>query len=1112
MAKFSRIILISLIFVFGINFSFAQVNAVVFGKNRIQYKKKHWQYYQSGRFCVYFYEGGQELAKFVLLTAERELIDVQKEAEYSIQKRTNIIVYNSYSEFQETNIGVGSEEINNGGTTQFVNNKMLVYFDGNHQQLKIQIRRGLAEVIVKNILFGKDLSETASNQTFLDLPKWFVDGYVSYLGEHWNAALDDELKSEMLSGNYSKFSTFAFEKPALAGHAFCYFIDEKYKKENVTYFFYLSRTLKSMNKASVQMAKKKFKDLAKEFMLYEEEKYSNDIFKRKSYPKGNLIDGFDISPRLNYYQFNVNPNYKNNSYVVTQFNKGKTKVILNDNDEKITLLNYGILSLENEKDPIYPISAWDPKGTKIAISYITKGKLKLFVYDASAKYIQFDIDLTKVFDQIQDLKYLLDGRTLLLSAVRNGHTDIYTFDLEKEKATPITNDIYDNINPSFVSFPNKTGIIFSSNRPSISAVSSDKVLPSNHRYNIFLITNFGDKPELNQITQLTDLKVGDARYPAQYNGNHFTFVSDANGIVNRYAGFFNTKKIGVDTLVLIGEEILRNPSVNEIDSTLTVQKKKAVDSVAYVTMTADSAYSFPLSNYQTSIAETRTAGEQRILSEVTLQDNQKTLYKLKIDEAVLSKRNINLTPTDFGKKMKLQAESKTINLEEVEVANTVLLSKAKLIRYKPIRFNIDEGALAANSSILYNKYQVYENGMGPINLNSNSNINGMLSMSTSDMLNDIHFNGALKLGGDFKNNEWLINYQNLKNKVDFGGTIYRNATNFHKTLSDSLSIYPNIPARLFTNIYQFNLSYPFNKANSLRVITGIRSDNLVSTSNIYSDDVLNALIVNDENQRTYYSLSHVEFVSDNTLVRALNIRQGLRYKGYMDWNRQLSNKRKIGSNTFNFGFEGRYYHPIYKNAIWALRAAGDFSWGDQKLIYYLGGVDGWLMFGDNIKPGSTRLRYFNTKNTPDNDQTYAFQSLAVNVRGFIQNTANGNNAIVINSEFRVPVLSTFFDKTVNNKFLNDFQITQFMDLGTAWNGAYKGISRPTLTYTNVGGNIPGFVTVKQKLGGVGPFIGGYGFGVRSTLFGYFVKYDVAWPMNTFFKGRTVNYLSLGLDF
>jgi hypothetical protein len=60
--------------------------------------------------------------------------------------------------------------------------------------------------------------------------------------------------------------------------------------------------------------------------------------------------------------------------------------------------------------------------------------------------------------------------------------------------------------------------------------------------------------------------------------------------------------------------------------------------------------------------------------------------------------------------------------------------------------------------------------------------------------------------------------------------------------------------------------------------------------------------------------------------------------------------------------------------------------------------------------------------------------------------------------------------------------------------------------------IPGPVTVKLKTGGVGPFVGGYGFGARSMLLGYFVRYDVGWPMNGFFQGKPIMYVSLGFDF
>ncbi|HEY5390685.1 MAG TPA: hypothetical protein VIJ57_01125, partial [Hanamia sp.] len=39
----------------------AQVSTVQYGKNRIQYKKFNWHYYQTQNFNCYFNQSGQEL-------------------------------------------------------------------------------------------------------------------------------------------------------------------------------------------------------------------------------------------------------------------------------------------------------------------------------------------------------------------------------------------------------------------------------------------------------------------------------------------------------------------------------------------------------------------------------------------------------------------------------------------------------------------------------------------------------------------------------------------------------------------------------------------------------------------------------------------------------------------------------------------------------------------------------------------------------------------------------------------------------------------------------------------------------------------------------------------
>src|ERR1017187_297439 len=1115
-----------------------QVSSVTYGKNRVQFKKFKWQYYQTKNFNTYFSQQGQEIAKYVAQVAEEELPGMERFVEYNLQRRANIIVYNTFGELKQSNIGLGIDWQSTGGVTQLVNNKMIVYFNSNHADLRLQIRQGIAKVLTQNQLFGDNLGEVAGNKALLDLPQWLIDGYIAYAAQNWSTQLDDELKSEILSEKYKNFYQFAFDKPLLAGHAFWYYIEEKYKRENTTYLIYLARVYKSLNKASQQVTKKKkFKDVLADFMTYQAEKYDNDISRRKNYPKGNEITDYTIGKRIDYFHFNVNPNKRNNSFAVVQYKKGQYRLLLDEDGEDKTLLKFGTKSRIDQINTNYPMMAWDPKGTRLSVLYEEEGRIKLFVFDVITRVKPINRDFTNLFDQVQDMKYMINSQTLLFSAVKNGHSDIYTYDIESDKMKQVTNDVYDDLDPSFVSFPNKTGIIFSSNRPSPQAKGFDTSL-LNNRFNIFLITDFAtNKPGLNQITQLTHLKFGDARYPTQYSNNHFTFVSDLNGIGNRYAGFFTTATAGLDTLVLIGDDILRNPSTQEVDSVLKEYHKPDIDSVAVVSVTNDSAYVFPLTNYGSSLLETRVAGDNSQVSEVTRQSDDKILYKLKIDENGLRRRNVTATPSAYMKRlmaldkisngqeiMSKQSKDSTgkqdifqNQFKDIPPADTAItgkiynanspgeestvLSTARLYPYKPLKFAADYVVAGFNNDVLGTRYQIYEGGTGPINLSSSNGLDGTLRLGTADIMEDIKISGAYRLSTNLKDNDWLLQFNNLRKRLDWGLTYYRTV----QDVSFGIGSTTGYPGKVFSDLYQGNLSYPFDETKSLRLNFGVRRDReVVSTSD-------NISLVAPDISKTY-SLTHLEYVYDNTLNPVQNIWNGIRFKAYMDWNSQISKlSADEGRFTFNVGFDARAYFPIYRNFIWAGRFAGDFSWGSQKIIYYLGGIDNWFMFADNVKTnanGQQTYRYFNPANTPAPDVTYAFQTLAVNMRGFIQNAANGNNNLVINSEFRLPVFTTLLSKPINNALVRNFQVIQFVDLGSAWNGSYNSLERPTITYSTQDPT----VQVKIKAPGLGPFLGGYGFGARSTLLGYFLKFDAGWPMSGFFNSKPVLYLSMGLDF
>jgi hypothetical protein len=1119
----------------------AQVNAVEFGKNRVQHEKFKWKYYQTQNFNTYFSQDGLGLGKYVAQIAEQELPGIEQFVEYGLQRRTNVVVFNNFDDYQQSNIGLDIEWQSPGGVTKLVNNKMLVYFDGNHDNLRKQIREGIAQILVANILFGDDLGEFAANQALLDLPKWLTDGYIQYAAENWSPALDDQLRSVMLSAEYRNFYQFAFDKPALAGHAFWKYIADKYGKNKVTYFLYLARIYRNLNNASNKLAKKKFKAILQDLMLEVPQQYYKDLRGRKNVPKGQLAFTEEVGKK-DFIRFNANPTPRSFSYALVEYKQGVYKVVLIENYvNKKVLLKYGSKSVDHELNPNYPILAWDGKGTRLACVYTEKGKVKLFVYDVVNR-IKTTKGIELPFDQVQDVKYMLDNNTLIFSAVRSGQTDIYTYKIKTETIDQITNDVYDDLDPSFVAFPNKTGIIYSSNRPSALAASSEDSLPVN-RFNIFMVDNW-NKSDFKQISQLTAIQRGNARFPSQYNTTHFTFVSDENGVNNRYAGFFKTERAGLDTLVFIGDEVLRNPTIEIVDSVLKDWEKPDVDSIGFVSVTNDSSYVFPLTNYQSSLLETRTAGDNQQVSEVIKMGDLKMLYRLRIDENLLRRRNVNAKPTEyirqlideerrasgrkatptaptpggrdtsgvkpgnyfqneFGNERPPATTPTAVNgitiksiIEEQQPAREPVLRSAKLYEYCPLKFFADYAVTGITSTVYgVTKYQPYGGGAGPIFLSNGSGINGLIRMGTSDLMEDIKITGGVRIAPNLKDNDLLMEFMNLRRRIDWGANFFRSSNTV--SLSDNSGNPTIYSGRAISTYYLAKFKLPFDRVRSLRATIGPRIDRLA----ILARD-LPSLQAKDVT--TTYGQINLEYVHDNTVTKSNNILNGLRYKAFFDFFTQLNKGDNVTKrqNVFNAGFDARYYYPIYRNLIWAVRGSGDFSWGDQKVIYYMGGADNWLW----------PKFYKDNRTNRSGTQNYLYQSLTNPVRGFNQNIANGNNAVVINSEIRLPIFSTLFNRPINNAMLRNFQLVQFFDLGTAWEGSLKNIERPVTTIDPQPTDPNDPLLIRYKAGGLGPFAGGYGFGARTTLLGYFLRVDAAWEMNGFFHTKPKWYFGIGFDF
>src|SRR5690606_27017911 len=370
-----------------------------------------------------------------------------------------------------------------------------------------------------------------------------------------------------------------------------------------------------------------------------------------------------------------------------------------------------------------------------------------------------------------------------------------------------------------------------SNRPSANAASSEDSLPVN-RFNIFMVDNW-NQSDFKQISQLTALRHGNARFPSQYNTSHFTFVSDENGINNRYAGFFKTERAGLDTLVFIGDEVLRNPPQSEVDSVLLEWDKTDVDSVGFVSITNDSSYVFPLTNYQSSLLETRTAGDNQQVSEVVRLGDIKLLYRLRVDENTLRRRNVTARPTEY---MKQQIDEERRNLarqleaqqeeeddstkqqdfflnefqdeepeqesrvgevvQGEEIVMTSVIKKAKLYEYRPPKFFVDYLVTGFTNSVLpVTKFQPYAGGTGPISLSNGTDFNGLIRMGASDLMEDVKCTGGIRIAPNLRDNDVLFEFYNLRKRLDWGVTYFRSSGQIGFTDA------PQYSGKQFSNYY-----------------------------------------------------------------------------------------------------------------------------------------------------------------------------------------------------------------------------------------------------------------------------------------------------------------------
>ncbi|MFN8309981.1 MAG: hypothetical protein U0T73_08455 [Chitinophagales bacterium] len=1137
----------------------AQTAEVKFGQNRVQYKDFDFQYYESDHFVTYFYPGGQDIAKYVIKSAEDNAQDISRILDYRFKRKLDIIVYNNIHELNQTNIGIYNPDQNQGGTGKLPDNKMFLYFNGEHANLDKQIRENIARIYLDKQLSGQTFGQVIGNALLLNLSDWFKKGFVSYLGENWNADMEDRLRDGIMSGRYRQLNKLSPEEAVFVGHSVWHWIEEVYGKNQVPNVMYLTRINRSVDNGFQFSIGTGLNETLENWYRYYVARFNGEIKYTIPREAESLVKKKNKKETF-YYQPRLSNNGKFIAYASN--NIGRYKVHLLDVEKKKTkvIKRGGWRTVTQWTDQSMPLIAWAPNGEKVAYVFNKRNINFLVEYDLKSK--KKETHRLEKFQKVFSFSYAGNSKQVLLSAEQKGQTDVFLYTIASQTVRQITDDYFDDLTPAYVEVDSVRGVVFASNRTDDTlrkARYESQVFDKSTDLFFYDLDNGG-----STLYRITETPGANESYPAQFNSSYFSYLSEKNGIRNVYAArlqtvfdhkqntyyFFNKDANEDDSLSLPLEA-----NFAEYYDTAVLQIKQVVQTDVMRT----TGQSVQLTNFPNNIREHDFSRQQTQALDASLKNGVTEFYRYDMPSSIRDGQPLFFT-SDYAKKRSGISTDSIVANQTKNIAESVIpkmpekpavaktytghdfqseydyaiklydwdsaaasvrksvaaASGGYIFRFSKVRpyfvkFMVDKLVGQLNNDLLVTRYQVY-NPQNPTY--TQQPLNALFKVGITDLLEDHKLYGGITIplagavGFSFSDLGYFLTYENLKKRLDKKITFFRQSIS--KQANDFVPFTNReIPSGVLnyaikSTYLELELKYPFDVFHSVRFGAAYRNDQYV----FKSEDTFS---LNLPHYVTNWVYLKGEYVFDDCIEVQTNIRRGFRAKAFVELHKEIPTKPSESGfripqwNNQYFvytGFDARYYLKIYKQLTLATRLSFATSLGNAKMMHYLGGIDNSLLAvrSDNRSNGVVQI---------DPSVNYVFQTLSTPMRGFLQSARHGSSYAALNAELRIPIFSILMNRTPKSEFVRNFALVGFCDVGSAWVGWNPFDERNTyltITYENSSTA----VRVKQFKT---PVLLGTGAGLRMSLLGYFIKFDMAWGLDTGeWSKKPTYYLSFGYDF
>lgn len=1047
-----------------------------FGKNRVEYRDFDWNFYRYERFDVFHYEDGQYLAQQVARMVSRQMPVIEQQLDIPLDERIQVMVFNNLTELKQSNLNASDDEsYNTGGVVHFAGTRMFVYFDGDYTHLESQVREGLAGLAMNNLMYG-GFTQSLRNSTLLNLPEWFTEGLLAYMAYPYDGETENFVVDGMLYEQYDHLYALSGDQARAAGHSLWHYIAQTYGENLIKNILYTTVLERSIDKGLSYNIGVDSDGLLKNWSTFYLERYPPEFSEDQ-------MEDLEIrrsrrDERLNRPRFSPDGRYV--AYVRNRLGKYRVSIYDTYEDDRNTVLRGGHLIAQNA-DYSYPLMTWHPNGKILAVLTEEKGLLWLNYYDVEED--ELERRELYAFQKVRSIQYSRDGREFLVSGVKNGRSNIYIYNILARSARPLTNDGFTDLDATFLN--NDRFVVFRSNRDNDTLVSGQEVFIHPKTFDLFIYRmDRGSDQVLWRLNTPENTHEYDLR---RVDESHFSYLGSSIGPPNQYVVKLDSSIAYVDTITHYDYFIRQAEVPTSVFGTLSYDIDLESNSMTRIYL-RDGRYRLSIENFEfpsefsSSTRDLATemsrfpggdpsdVSDVRSSSEVNIHDYQfepeaLAIIQPKTTPALRTTQNVDVDSL-YGEDFPIPPDRPYL-----------------------LTFQRDEFTVQIDNVFDYPQYQPFTGtpGGGLIN----TGFNTMFKVGAIDLFNDYRMVAGFRT--DFQpipgvslspNSEFFLGFINRKKRFDEEFTFYRRSQVAFLPQPISMN------GRFLTYEGHYKVTYPFSQVSGMRFSAGYRNqrqiillDNAGSVTPPETDPIT----------LTDYAVLKAAYVYDNTRKKGINLYHGTRYKIFTEFYENLS-----ASNTglFTAGIDYRNYMPVHREIIWANRFAFGTSFGNEKLIHYLGGVD------NEFNPGFTN-------NTPyARDQNYVFQTVVTNMRGFFQNIRNGNSFAVVNSELRVPVVKYLVNAPVQNDFLANFQVIGFGDVGTAWNGLHPYVEENAINTRVV--NAQGYRVVLDTQRE--PIVGGFGFGLRSRLLGYFCRVDWAWGVEDGNVLDRVFYFSLSTDF